>query len=376
MGWLRGAVGDSMRMCSDPNDDANSPRVSSTARVGCSCHPSRRFFLKAVGASAIAAPTISAPTLARAQSRGDIIDVHAHLTPPPYIQDLAGTDLLKPPSLQWSPAKHIEDMDRAGVTKAILSITTPGVWFGDVQKARKIARYSNDYGAQLATDHKARFGSFTALPLPDVEGSLREIEYGLDQQKSDGVALFTSYDGKWLGDPAFDPVFEELNRRKALVYIHPTSPACCVNIMPVVADAMIEYGTDTTRAIVNYVFAGAARRFPNVTMIWSHAGGTMPYLIERFDNGEKLPNVRANMPNGFRAEIRRFYYDTAQTANPITMTALKQLVPVSQIVFGTDFPFRTAAEHVDSLERGKVFDRAELDAIYRGNANRLLPVRS
>lgn len=359
-----------MQICEGLDNLEKSNKAASGMHVGCACHPSRRFVLKGLAVTAIASPTI-----ARAQARGDIIDVHAHLTPPPYIQDLAGTDLLKPPSLKWSPAKHIEDMDRAGVATAILSVTTPGVWFGDVEKGRRMARYSNDYGAQLARDHKGRFGSFTALPLPDVEGSLREIEYGLDQQKSDGIALFTSYDGKWLGDAHFDPVFAELNRRKALVYIHPTSPSCCVNVMPNISDAMIEFGTDTTRAIVNYVFTGAARRFPDVTMIWSHAGGTMPYLIERFDNAEKLPDYRANMPAGFRAEIRKFYYDTAQTSNPLTMAALKQLVPTSRIVFGTDFPFRTALEHVQSLDNGKVFDSAELEAIYKGNARALLTRR-
>ena len=302
-----------------------------------------------------------------------IVDVHAHLTPPQYIQDLAGTNLLQPPTLAWSPRKHIEDMDRADVSLAILSVTTPGVWFGDVEKGRRISRYTNDYAARLASDHKGRFGQFTAIPLPDIEGSLREIEYGLDAQKSDGVALFTNYDGKWLGDPAFDPVFEELNRRKAIAYVHPISAPCCVNALPYLPDAMIEYGTDTTRAIVNYVFSGAARRFPDVAMIWSHAGGTMPFLIERFDMSEKLPAVRANVPDGFRAEARKFFYDTAQASNAVAMGALRQVVPASQIVFGTDFPFRAAGDHVKALEGGGVFSGDELEGVWRGNVARVLP---
>ncbi len=306
-------------------------------------------------------------------ARRKIIDVHAHLTPPQYIHDLAGTNLLQPPSLAWSPQKHLDDMDQADVSRSILSVTTPGVWFGDVEKGRRISRYTNDYAARLAGDHHGRFGQFTAIPLPDIEGSLREIEYGLDIQKSDGVALFTNYDGKWLGDPAYDPVFAELDRRKAVVYVHPISAPCCVNALPYIPDAMIEYGTDTTRAIVNYVFLGAARRFPNVKMIWSHAGGTMPFLIERFDMSEKLPSVRANVPDGFRSEARKFFYDTAQASNVVAMTALRQIVPVSQIVFGTDFPFRTAADHVRALESGGVFSGEELQGIWRGNAGRVMP---
>ncbi len=305
-----------------------------------------------------------------------IVDVHAHLTPPQYIQDLAGTDHLKGPTLTWSPQKHLEDMDKAEVSLAILSITTPGVWFGDAAQGRRLARGVNDYAAGLAAKHKGRFGCFTALPLPDIEGSLREMEYGLDQQKSEGIGLLTSYGDKWLGDASFDPVFAELNRRKAVVYVHPTSPDCCANVLAAVPDPAIEYGTDTTRAIANYVFGGAARRFPDVTMIWSHAGGTMPFLIERFDGMSAHPASRALVPDGFRAAAGRFFYDTAQAANPVSMGALRQVVPVSQIVFGTDYPFRTAGEHVSALESGGVFSDAELKGIWRGNAARVLPPRA
>ena len=204
----------------------------------CGCCASRRTFLTGLGATAGALAI--RPAAAQSPANRNIIDVHAHLTPPQFIQDLTGTGLVLPPSLNWSPAKHIEDMDKAQVATTVLSVTTPGIWFGDKDKARRMARYTNDYGAQLAGDHKARFGSFTALPLPDVEGSLREIEYGLDVQKTDGIALFTSYDGKWLGDPSFDPVFAELDRRKALVYVHPTSPACCVNTLPYILERLVK----------------------------------------------------------------------------------------------------------------------------------------
>jgi predicted TIM-barrel fold metal-dependent hydrolase len=298
------------------------------------------------------------------------IDVHAHFAPPEWIA-AQGQNII-PAIKNWTVAWSIEDMDRAGVEKAVLSITTPGLWFNDNETARKIARHSNEYAAKLRTDHPGRFGLFTALPLPDVEGALREIAYGLDTLKADGVGLITSYANKWLGDPAFDPVLEELNRRKAVAYVHPTSPDCCRNIVPGVPDAAIEFGTDTTRTIARIVFGGAAARFPNIKWIFSHAGGTMPFLLERFEGMAKQPNHAAKFPNGFAAVARRFFYDTAQAANKICMTALREIVPASRIVFGTDAPFRTSLEHVEGLKNCGVFDAAELKAIDRDNAVALL----
>lgn len=303
-----------------------------------------------------------------------IIDVHAHLTPPAYVQDLAGAGDLQAPTLRWNIANHIEDMDKAGVEWSILSVTTPGVWFKDVQRGRKLSRITNDYAAEMAQKYPNRIGQFAAIPLPDTEGSLREIEYGLDTLKADGIALFTSYVDKWLGDPAFAPVMDELNRRKTIVYVHPTTADCCKNIQPYLRDAVIEYGTDTTRAIASWILSGAAKRWPDITVIWSHAGGTMPFLIERFDRVAELnKDLKPFVPNGFRVEAAKCFYDTAQSSNDVSMGALKKVVPMSQIVFGTDYPFRTADDHVQRLIKGGVFSPAELAQIYRSNALPLLP---
>ena len=301
------------------------------------------------------------------------IDVHNHLSPPSYIAELGPKNLLSPATLGWTPAKAIEDMDRAGVATSLTSITTPGMWFGDDSIARRLARECNDYAASLVRDHPGRFGMFVALPVPDIEGSLREIEYGLDVLKADGIALFTSYGDKWLGDPMFTPVFEELNRRKAVVYTHPASANCCRNLLADVPDSAIEFGTDTTRAIAQMVFGGAALRYPNIRVIFSHAGGTMPFLIERFSNLAKSGRFAQQLPQGFLGEARRFYYDTAQSSNPAAMSALTKVIPVSQIVFGTDFPFRTAAEHVTGLKGCGIFSPQDLQAIDRENPLRLLP---
>jgi 6-methylsalicylate decarboxylase len=323
----------------------------------------RRAALSALGAAA-ALPLLRESRAADAGGARNIIDVHAHYQPP-AIRALN----LPGPMNAWDLQKQIEDMDAAGVTRAVLSVTTPGIPAAG-EAGRRIARESNEYAAKLAADHGRRFGFFTCVPMDDMDAAVSEVAYGFDVLKAQGVGLFTSYSGHWLGDAQFDPLFTELERRGAIVFVHPTSAACCTRLIPEVADTLIEYGTDTTRAIASYVFRGAARRFPNVRMIWSHSAGTMPYLIERFDGADHSPAARAQAPDGFRASIARFWYDIAQASNPVATQALRSVVPMERIVFGTDYPFRTSLDHVRGLENGKVFDRRELVGIYRGNVAR------
>jgi predicted TIM-barrel fold metal-dependent hydrolase len=144
--------------------------------------------------------------------------------------------------------------------------------------------------------------------------------------------------------------------------------------VPGLRDADIEYGTNTTRAIAKFVFSGASRRYPNMRVIWSHAGGTMPFLIRRFDKRVKeSPEFQPILPEGFSPEARKFYYDIAQAPERAPMAALKAVAPVSQMLFGTDWPHLTTAEHVAGLKNCGVFDTAELKAIDRDNALRLMP---
>jgi predicted TIM-barrel fold metal-dependent hydrolase len=264
-------------------------------------------------------------------------------------------------------------MDKAGVAVAITSITTPGVWLGDDAQGRHLARISNEYAARLIADHPGRFGMFAALPLPDTEGSLRELAYGLDVLKADGIALFTSYRDKWLGDPAFDPVMEELNRRQAVVYTHPEAALCCRGLMPGIHESVIEYGTDTTRAITRLLFSGAAARYRDIKWIFSHGGGTMPFLAERLIRAPLVYKpLAAAVPNGVLPELKRFHYDIAQAAYPPALAALTRLIPMSQLLWGTDFPYRHGEEYVRLLgEFG--FNDEDLRRIDRDNALALLP---
>jgi len=302
------------------------------------------------------------------------IDVHHHIAPPGYISDLDPKGIpLARETRQWKPAHSIEAMDKGGVQVALTSITTPGLWFGDAAHARRLARLCNDYAATLVSDYPKRFGMFVNLPMPDVEASLREIEYGLDVLKADGVVFFTSYGDKWLGDPAFDPVFEELDRRKALIYTHPTTATCCTNVLKVVNDSLIEYGTDTTRALTQMVVTGRASRFSNIRLIWSHGGGAMPFLIVRFNRVTRAPHIAKLLPNGFIHEARRFYYDTAAVYDAGPMLALTKVVPVDNILFGTDVPWGDPAEIAAALLKCGVFSAADLRKIDRENALKLLP---
>ena len=300
------------------------------------------------------------------------IDVHHHHTPPPYVAALTARNI-PGPVRDWTPEKSLADMDRAGVATALTSITTPATRFLDEPGARKVARECNEYSAKLGADSRGRFGMFAAMPMPHVEATLQEIAYALDTLKADGIALLTSYGDKWLGDPAFAPVMSELNRRKAVVYTHPTTANCCGNLIPDVPESIIEWGTDTTRTIASLVFSSTAARCPDVKWIFSHGGGTLPFLTERF---VRLPVINKNLaprvPNGVEHELRRFHYDTAQAAHPYALASLTKLVPVSQIVFGTDFPYRTAADHVKGLT-GYGFSASDLLAIDRENAVRLMP---
>ena len=255
----------------------------------------------------------------------------------------------------------------------MISIAPAGNPFSDPATAVRLTRECNEYISRLSADHPGRFGLFASLPLPNIDASLTEVAYAFDTLKADGIALFTSYGDKWLGDPAFNPVFEELNRRRAVVYTHPNTANCCGNLIPNIGEGIIEWGTDTTRAIARIVFGGAAARYPDVRLIFSHAGGTMPFLIERFVNLAKGGQFKTQLPDGFIAVASKFYYDTAQTSNPAAMSALSKVVPISQIVFGTDFPFRNAAEHVQGLKDCGVFSAADLQAIDRRNVLRLMP---
>jgi predicted TIM-barrel fold metal-dependent hydrolase len=312
-----------------------------------------------------------AASLASAQSaKPHKVDVHHHFIPPRHLERmLALRESGRPP--QWSPEFSLEQMDMNGVATSVVSIVQPGIWFGNNEEARGLARMCNEYGTQMAKSHPGRFGLFASIPLPDIEGSLREIEYAFDTLHADGIGLLTQHDGKYLGDPAFAPVFDELNRRKAVVYVHPTQPNCCMGLVKGVTVSTIEYATDSTRTIASLLFGGVAARCPDIRFIFSHGGGTLPFLIGRF---ERLASERKDpfLPHGAAPELRKFYYEIAQANHPGAFAALLQLAPASNVLYGSDYPFRPVSEVTAGVAQYK-FTAAQRRAIERDNAVRILP---
>lgn len=332
----------------------------------------------AAGIEVAAAPGGAAatqPQAARQRAAGSArrIDVHHHVAPPKWLTEVIGRDLLQPATRNWSVEKSLEDMDQGDVAAAAVSVTNPGLWFGDREQARRLARESNEFMARMVNDRPARFGFFAAMPMPDVDGTLAEISYALDTLHADGIGLFTSYRDIWLGNAAFVPVMEELNRRKSVVFVHPTAAACCMNLVPDVAPGMIEYGTDTTRAILGILCSGQAARFPDVKFIWSHAGGSAPFFAGRIEASiNRVKDHETRLPHGAVHEMKKFYYDIAGAANRGALLSLMELVATTQVLFGTDFPSGLSRDIIDGLARIG-FSEADIAAINRGNAARLLP---
>ena len=335
--------------------------------------PRRKFLtgMTALGAGALLPGCQTAGTQA-AGAKPYRIDVHHHIAPPAYSAALKS---MMRGHAKWSPQASLEDMDKSGIATSITSLINPGMqaWSGDVEGARKMAREANEYAARLSRDYPGRFGSFASIPFPDIEGSLREIEYAMDTLKADGIYLWTSYGGKLLGDPDFFPILEELNRRKIAVYTHPATPACCAKVMPWISINAIEGPVDTTRTMISLVFQGGAHRYPDIRWIFSHSGGVTPFLLSRFERHMiDAKDAKEKAPNGPLHELRKFYYDTAQGNHEGALLALLKLVPPSQVLYGTDFPFRDGAEVIGGLAKHG-FSSGDLRAIDRDNALRLFP---
>ena len=314
---------------------------------------------------------VTAPAIRKARGR---IDLHHHFLPQDYMREEherskathGNTDLFS-----WTPEKSIEQMDKAGIAFAFASTSTPGVWYGDVALGRRLARQWTDAAVEAIGKYPTRFGLFAPLPLPDTEGSLAQIEYALDDAKADGLGLLANFGGKWLGDPSFAPVMEELNRRQAIVYVHPTFTPCVTNTIPNAQMQLVEFPFETTRTIANLVISGTTTRFPKIRWIFAHNGGATPMLIGRLEEQDHRP-VGKNFPAGMRAELRKFYYDNASAWNTSAMAALMNLVPKDHMLFGSDYPFLSASEAVHKFDRLKL-DPALRAAIERNNALKLFP---
>ena len=314
-----------------------------------------------------------AKTASRAKTPAWRIDLHHHFLPRRYMEEeqKRTTATHNTNMLGWTPERSLEEMDKARIAFAFASSSTPGVWYGDIELGRRLARQWNDAAAEVIRDHPTRFGLFAPIPLPDTEGSLREIDYAFGSLKADGIGLLANYEGKWLGDPSFAPVLEELDRRKAVIYVHPTFTPCCTQTVPGLVMQTLEFPFETTRTIVSLITSGTTTRFKHLRWIFAHNGGATPMLIGRIEELDHRP-IGKNFPAGMHAELRRFYYDTASAWNDGAMAALLTIVPSAHVMFGSDYPFLGAVEAAKKMSKVKLSRalRAEID---RENALKLFP---
>ena len=308
----------------------------------------------------------------------DFIDMHHHIIPPIFLKTLGdriGRQTLQGPPPPWSPQISLDQMDRNGIATAVTSFGPPGFWFGDLEETKKLCRDCNEYSANLRRDHPTRFGMFAVLPFPDVDATLKEIEYAFDVLKADGIELMTNCANEYPGDPKFAPVFEELNRRKAVVYFHPIPAKYGVPIMDNFPPATLEFPFDTTRAVMSLLFGGTLARSHDVKFLFSHAGGTVPFLAERLARLTHREDMRKAVPNGVVPEIARLYYDTALSTNKLAFSCLQLLVEPDHILFGSDFPQAPESTTVSSIRGLKELDLSPtvLRGIMRDNSAKLFP---
>lgn len=336
------------------------------------------------------------------------IDVHHHLLSPQYVKELADVGVIESggvPFPQWKPEDSLSMMDRQGIDTALLSVSSPGLCFGNGAKIREMARLLNEFAAQCQARWPERFGFFATLPLPDVEAALAETAYALDVLHADGIGLLSNYAGIYLGDPAFDAIFAALDQRAAVVFIHPTVftgreiPAAKNAGSPIstLPGFMLEFVFDTTRAVANLVLSGTLKKYPHIRIILAHAGGTVPFVVNKIVAGAimtRYPQVLAGqmaplqvdmLAEKMRAirddvfgQLQGLYYDTALSANAHALSSLRQLVPASHIVLGTDYPFAPESEAhatLNGIASAAGLREQELQAIEGGNLGQLFPWR-
>ncbi len=297
------------------------------------------------------------------------IDVHHHMLPLDYLSSVNSLGITKSAGVvfpNWDLEASLRFMDKQGIATTILSISAPGIYFGDVDFAKKLARRCNEFSSKVIKEHPHRFGGFASLPLLDLNASLGELEYALDELKLDGVGLLSNIEGCYLGDPAHDELYAELNRRKSVVFIHPNSPPKEMLPKIDIPAAVMEFVFDSTRAVANLLKNNILKRYPEIRFIVPHAGGTVPFLAYRIATGNKR-TIKL---------LKRLYYDVAFSSTSYALRSLQELADPTHILFGSDYPFLPEpliTVMVENLLKYNGFDSHARHAIERENALTLFP---
>ncbi len=307
------------------------------------------------------------------------IDVHHHLLPAFYAEALRGQGLDRVAGLalpQWTAEQSLALLDAQGMQAAILSLPAPGVWFGEARAAAELARRCNEYAAELVQRYPGRFGNFAALPLPATEAACAEAIHALDSLKADGVLLLASNAGVFLGDPRFEELMAELDRREANVLLHPNLHPSSQTLALDTPGFVLELACDTSRAAVNLILSGTLERYPRIRWILANAGGFLPYAAWRVSLANALPEFQEQVPQGVMTYLQRFYFDTALAPGAPSMAVLRELVEPRQVLFGSDFPFAPAGlveQQIAELGTASPWPARQLAGIARDHALSLFP---
>jgi predicted TIM-barrel fold metal-dependent hydrolase len=295
------------------------------------------------------------------------IDVHHHFLPPRFVAEQRDEILYfarDPAVLDWTPTRAVEQLDRFGIDTAYVSLGVPGA------PEPALARTCNEYAADLTRDHPGRFGVFASLPLPNVKASLTELEYAYDQLGADGVGVLSNYGARHLGDPLFAPLLEELDRRGAVVHVHPIAPPACRGALSGFPDPFLEFPFDTTRTVTSLLYAGALSRFPRISFVFSHGGGAVAMLAQRI---VALAQMSGAAPDSL-SQLSRLYVDAVTTTSGPGFGAVAGFFGADRILFGSDYPYVPIEATAGGLRELGLEDET-VEAIGAGNALSLLGSR-
>jgi len=307
------------------------------------------------------------------------IDVHHHTLPQFYkdaqiAHGITGSSYAAFP--EWTAEMSLELMDKLDIAGAILSFTSPGIWYGDAVETQDLARQCNDFLAEQAAAYPGLFGGFAILPFPDNDACLEEVARIFDDLGLDGITFLTSVDERYMGHPDFEPIYAELDRRRAVVHVHPCySPGTIARDWDI-PGMLIDYPFETTRVAVNLIFQGVVARYPNIRFILSHAGGTLPFLTHRLAAFEHLMPHRDNYLGGTTAAVDKFWFDTAASGHEQPLSALMDVADPTRVLFGTDYPYVNAkivTKETAGFAAWEGFDDTARGAVERGNAAELFP---
>ena len=321
------------------------------------------------------------------------IDVHQHFLPMFYLDALKQAGLSPPDGMpntpEWSETEALAMLDRLGIRTAFLSISSPGVHFGNDDAARSLARRANEEAARLTKAYPGRFGFFAVTPLPDVDGALEEIRYAFDVLGADGVVFESNFRGTYLGDSSLTPVYEELNKRGAVLFLHPTAPHCQCSVFTTAGEhphdiglgypmPLIEFIFETTRTVTQMILSGTLARYPNLRLIVPHAGAALPVVASRLELMNAGSPVSKDAPQDVRETLRSLHYDLAGAPVPEALSVLLQIADPQKLHYGSDYPFtplKACEQLLEKLNETRLLSGEIREAAMTGNAYSLFSRR-